>query len=111
MTKHVDLTELNNVADGDKDFMKETISLLVNEIPADLNNINRYVAAKDEVALKQLIHKMKSSFMLIGMKEVWPLIDTIERSHSQDEVFAAVPAFVKICSESVEELQIMQNVI
>jgi HPt (histidine-containing phosphotransfer) domain-containing protein len=105
MSKHVDLTELNKVADGDQDFMKETIALLLEEIPENIKNINEYVAANDIISLKKIIHKMKSSFMLIGMKDLWPIIGTIEKSTSPDAILAQVPEFIRICSEAVEELK------
>jgi HPt (histidine-containing phosphotransfer) domain-containing protein len=105
MTKHIDLTELNKVADGDQEFMKETIALLLQEIPENINHINQYVTNNDFVSLKKIIHKMKSSFMLIGMKELWPIVGTIEKSDSTDEILQQIPAYIKICHESVEELK------
>lgn len=107
MTNHVDLTELNKVADGDQEFMKETIALLVVEIPENLKNINEYVNANDIISLKKIVHKMKSSFMLIGMKELWPIIGIIEKSDSNDTILQQIPQFVKICSESIDELKAM----
>ncbi len=111
MTNHVDLTELDKVADGDKEFMQETLTLLVDEIPENLKNISTYVADNDIVSLKKIVHKMKSSFMLIGMKELWPIIQMIEKSSSNEDILNQVPAFVKICTESVEELKSMRDVI
>jgi HPt (histidine-containing phosphotransfer) domain-containing protein len=105
MTKHVDLTELNKVADGDEEFMKETISLLLVEIPENLKNINEYVSNNDIVSLKKIVHKMKSSFMLIGMKELWPVIGVIEKSDSPETILGQVPEFVTICQEAIEELK------
>ncbi len=105
MTNHIDLTELNKVADGDQEFMQETIALLLEEIPENLKNIDVYVSNKDIIALKKIIHKMKSSFMLIGMKELWPIISSIEKSDSQETILEQVPAFVRICRESMEELK------
>ncbi len=105
MTKHIDLTELDKVADGDKEFMKETITLLLQEIPENVVHINQYVTSNDLISLKKLVHKMKSSFMLIGMKELWPVIETIEKSESTDVIREQIPVFVRICEESVEELK------
>jgi HPt (histidine-containing phosphotransfer) domain-containing protein len=105
MTNHVDLTELNKVADGDQEFMQETIALLVEEIPENIRNINEYVKNRDIVSLKKIVHKMKSSFMLIGMKQLWPIISLIEKSDSEDAILAQVPEFVRICSESMDELR------
>ncbi len=105
MSTHIDLTELNKVADGDQDFMKETVALLLEEIPENIKNINQYVETNDIVALKKIVHKMKSSFMLIGMKEIWPLIHTMERSDSPTEIVAQTPDFIRICSEAIEELK------
>lgn len=104
MSNHIDLTELNKVADGDQEFMQETIALLLHEIPENVENINQFVTNKDFSSLKKLIHKMKSSFMLIGMKEIWPIIETIEKSDSPEVIFQQIPAFLKICRESLDEL-------
>jgi HPt (histidine-containing phosphotransfer) domain-containing protein len=111
MSSHIDLTELNKVADGDQEFMQETLTLLVQEIPDNLQLIKEYVTNNDLGSLKKLVHKMKSSVMLIGMKDLWPVINTIEKSDSLELVMEQVPAFVRICEESVEELKIMQNII
>jgi HPt (histidine-containing phosphotransfer) domain-containing protein len=105
MTNHIDLTELNKVADGDQEFMKETITLLLQEIPENIEHINQYVTNNDLVSLKKIVHKMKSSFMLIGMRELWPIVGIIEKSDSPEEILQQVPAYVKICRESVDELK------
>jgi HPt (histidine-containing phosphotransfer) domain-containing protein len=105
MTKHIDLTELNKVADGDEEFMKETIALLLQEIPENIDHIDSYVTNSDMVSLKKLVHKMKSSFMLIGMKELWPVIGTIEKADTPEVIKQQIPEFVRICRESVEELK------
>jgi len=111
MNNHIDLAELNKVADGDEQFMKETVALLIDEIPENLNNISQYVTNRDVVALKKLVHKMKSSFMLIGMKELWPVISVIEKSESTDVILEKIPEFVRICKEAVEELKTIQNTV
>ncbi|HTB32692.1 MAG TPA: hypothetical protein VK808_11730 [Bacteroidia bacterium] len=105
MSNHIDLTELNKVADGDQEFMKETMELLMQEIPDNLKHINDYVTNNDIVSLKKIVHKMKSSFMLIGMKDLWPVISTIEKSDSPEVIMGQVPEFIRICTESIEELK------
>ena len=109
MSKHIDLTELSKVAEGDQDFMNETISILLEEVPTNLNHINEYVKNDDIPSLKKIVHKMKSSFMLIGMADAWPLIHTIEKSDSKDAILAEVPKFITICNEALDELRTIHS--
>ena len=109
MNKHIDLSELTKVADNDEEFIKEIIAILLQEIPENLKNIELYVLNEDIASLKKLIHKMKSSFMLVGMKALSPIADAIGKSISSDTVIELVPEYVRICKESLEELHTIQN--
>lgn len=108
MSNHVDLSELSKVADGDQDFMNETLAILLEEVPTNLHNISEYVKNDDIPSLKKIVHKMKSSFMLIGMADVWPIIHTIEKSDSKETILGEVPKFLSICNEALEELKAIQ---
>ena len=109
MKKHIDLTELNKVAEGDQEFVRETITILVEEIPVNIESINEFARTEDIDSLKKIIHKMKSSFMLIGMIELWPIVETIEKSDSKEVILPQIPAYIQICTEAVQELLNIQN--
>src|ERR1700729_2282397 len=109
MNTHIDLSELTKVADNDEEFIKEIIVILLQEIPENLNSIEFFVMNKDIASLKKLIHKMKSSFMLVGMKELSPIANAIGKSISTGSILELIPEYVRICKESLGELQAIQN--
>src|ERR1700722_5183158 len=100
MTTHIDISELTKMADSDKNFIREVIEILVLEIPENIKNIELYVLNGDIASLKKLIHKMKSSFMLVGIKALSPIAENIGKSISSEVIFGLVPEYVKICEES-----------
>jgi HPt (histidine-containing phosphotransfer) domain-containing protein len=109
MTTHIDLSELTKIADNDAEFVKEIIAILMQEIPENLKNIELYILNEDIISLKKLIHKMKSSFMLVGMKALSPIAENIGKSISAEIIIELVPEYVKICKESLAELLAIQN--
>lgn len=104
-TIKIDLTELNNIADGDDEFKKTAISILLSEIPESINSISQYASEKDMLAVQKTVHKMRSSFMYIGVKGLLPVINSIERPESPENVWEQVPELVKICNEAVAQLR------
>jgi HPt (histidine-containing phosphotransfer) domain-containing protein len=109
MTTHIDLSELTKMSDGDEEFIKEVIEILVLEVPENLKNIELYVLNEDITSLKKLIHKMKSSFMLVGMKALSPIAENIGKSTSTETIIGLVPQYVEICKKSLAELLVIQN--
>lgn len=119
MNKHqyIDLDYINKLADGDTGFIIEMINdykLMIPEYIADLNN-----AASDRNAdeVKFYAHKLASSFMIMGAKQLNEIVVKIEHnikgSMTMDELFVELKkmneVFMKVLGELEEELNLLRT--
>ena len=105
----IDLNYLSDLAEGDVSFIAEMIQLYVTRVPNDISKLEISIGSSDWKTVRATAHQMKSSFNHIGLKDIVPLIQSIEDSsnHLTDldkipEKFAKVK---QICTQAVEELK------
>lgn len=63
------LDKLNEMADGDTDFINSVISVFLNEVPDDLMGLEKALEKKDHEQVYQLAHKIKPNVDLLGMEQ------------------------------------------
>jgi HPt (histidine-containing phosphotransfer) domain-containing protein len=76
----LDLTFLQEIADGSNEFMVETIEMFLQQTPTSLQDINNAIAIADWAAAGGAAHKMKSTLGFFGMLNSQALIQKIETS-------------------------------
>lgn len=65
--KHVDLTYINEISNGDKVFVNELIDIFISQV-AEFNALFiKHYSVKDWDKLAKLAHKAKSSILSLGM--------------------------------------------
>lgn len=72
------LEKVNELADGDEDFIQSVIGVFVEETPDDLNDLKKAVDDKVFERIYQCAHKIKSNVALFSMEEARDLILKIE---------------------------------
>jgi HPt (histidine-containing phosphotransfer) domain-containing protein len=73
-----DLTFLEEIADGNKDFLIESIEMFLVQTPEIIDNIYKAITAKDWVTTASLAHKIKSNLGFFGMDRIKGEIQEIE---------------------------------
>ncbi len=63
------LDKLNEMADGDNDFINSVISVFLEEVPTDLEMLEQAIEKKDYPNVYQLAHKIKPNVDLLGMEQ------------------------------------------
>ncbi|WP_396637240.1 Hpt domain-containing protein [Maribacter sp. R77961] len=63
------LDKLNEMADGDKDFIESVISVFLEEVPVDLEALEIALKEKNHESVYQLAHKIKPNVDLLGMEQ------------------------------------------
>lgn len=63
------LDKLNEMADGDQDFIVSVISTFLEEVPTDLAALEVAIAADDYENVYKLAHKIKPNVDLLGMEQ------------------------------------------
>jgi HPt (histidine-containing phosphotransfer) domain-containing protein len=63
------LDKLNEMADGDDEFINSVIAVFLDEVPADLEMLEQAIEKKDYSNVYQLAHKIKPNVDLLGMEQ------------------------------------------
>lgn len=79
MTK-IDLTYLESIASGDKNFIKEMLEMFSNSTYPEINNIELYQSNKNWEMLGKTAHKIKAPIQIIGQTETYNLILKLENN-------------------------------
>jgi PAS domain S-box-containing protein len=107
--KYTDLTYLKKLSKGDDDFVKQMISIFINQTPTAIQKMEADLSNKDWASLRAVAHKMKPSFSFVGVTSLQEKIETIEDNAAQGtnpSLIADLIAQVKEVSlKAVAELQ------
>ena len=95
--KSIDLTLLNNRAEGDKEYLKEIFETYITEMPKYLDELNQYIDSRNWPEIGNQAHKMKSPIALVGAFELRQLLEKIEKEANIESSRAAlVELFEKV---------------
>ncbi|RYD81545.1 MAG: Hpt domain-containing protein [Sphingobacteriales bacterium] len=105
----IDLTYLNDLADGNFDFVEEMINLFLNSVPQSATDLNAAIDAGDWDKVKAIAHRIKPSFGFIGAKDAQDWLGQMEKNaieapdrSFQNKLFQQVNQTLAQC---VQELQ------
>jgi HPt (histidine-containing phosphotransfer) domain-containing protein len=73
-----DLTELQKIASGDKDFVVQMLRLFIKDTQQNLLNIQDWLELGDFQAIRDVMHKMKPSVKILRLSEAYELIIQLE---------------------------------
>lgn len=73
-----DLSFLEEIADGNKEFLVESIDMFLVQTPEIFGHISQAIAAKDWVTTASLAHKVKSNLGFFGMDRIKNEMQEIE---------------------------------
>ncbi|MGI4750923.1 MAG: Hpt domain-containing protein [Janthinobacterium lividum] len=65
-----DLSFLEEIADGNKEFLIESIDMFLVQTPEIFSSISQAIATKDWVTTASLAHKVKSNLGFFGMDRI-----------------------------------------
>ena len=63
------LDKINELADGDEEFIHSVVSVFLDEVPEDLAQLEVAVNQKNYPSIYQLAHKIKPNVDLLGMEQ------------------------------------------
>jgi len=73
-----DLSFLEEIADGNKEFMIESIDMFLVQTPEIFNNLTQSISARDWATTSALAHKVKSNLGFFGMQRIKDEMQEIE---------------------------------
>lgn len=114
MGQLTDLTYLNNFSGGDKDFVKEMITLFVESVPEELKKLQEAIRQQDWQKAYMILHPLKTNINFMGIASIKEKVLKAEQLAKHKQETASIPELVeeinKVCLEAVTELrQNLQN--
>lgn len=76
----IDLSYLEEIANGNTDFIVEMIDLFLQQAPESLEGISDRISKKEWLMAGNLAHKLKPTFAMIGVLAGSKLAERIEKS-------------------------------
>ena len=103
------LDKVNEMAEGDQDFITSVISVFLEEVPTDLEGLEKAIEARDYENVYKLAHKIKPNVDLLGMEQTRATALEIEtlgkNTTSIDEIEKKFPLLKKDVLQVVSELK------
>ena len=91
-----DLSYLEEIADGDREFIRRIVSLFLHSVPTVVKDLEQHNAYKDYKGLILDCHRLKSSYQMVGMKQAEEMIGIIDNQCRNNE---NKPDFAKAITE------------
>ncbi|WP_149277566.1 Hpt domain-containing protein [Pareuzebyella sediminis] len=103
------LDKINEMADGDEDFINSVISVFLDEVPEDLKELEQALAQKNHEQVYKLAHKIKPNVDLLGMEQTRERalqIETLGKNEANmAEIQEIFPTLKKDINQVVAELK------
>ena len=103
------LDKINEMADGDEEFINSVISVFLEEVPDDLKGLEVALEEKNYEQVYQLAHKIKPNVDLLGMEQTRTAaleIETLGKSEANmNEIRKIFPILKKDIHQVVSELK------
>lgn len=112
--KEKNISFLNEItSENDFEFFKEMLDVYLQEIPKNISMIKQSVLQKDAEQLKFYVHKIKGTFLTLGITEfmnhIKILQDAAINNNIDDEVFKTFTDFSAKTETILEEISILKE--
>ena len=104
------LDKINEMAEGDTDFIESVIAVFLDEVPQDLKNLEAAIESKDYEKVYKLAHKIKPNVDLLGMEQTRAValeIETLGKTPGNNgpAIMAKFPLLKKDVLQVITELK------
>lgn len=79
----VDLTFLNEISDGDQDFITDVLRTFLEEMPKDMAQLRASINNQSAVEIGRVAHKTKSTLQTLGLHDLKELAYSLEQRAKQ----------------------------
>ena len=103
------LDKINEMAEGDQDFINSVVSVFLEEVPEDLSALETALEENNYQMVYRLAHKIKPNVDLLGMEQTRAAaleIETLGKSESNmEEIKRIFPSLKNDIHQVVSELK------
>ncbi len=98
------LDKINEMAEGDTDFILSVISVFLEEVPEDLETLETAIANKDFNQIYKMAHKIKPNVDLLGMEQTRANALEIETLGKAEGNFEDIQTKFPLLKKDVEQV-------
>lgn len=98
------LDKLNELADGDREFINSVVSVFLDEVPEDLSLLEIAITKQDYPSIYQLAHKIKPNVDLLGMEQTRAAALEIENLGKKENTAAEIDAIFPILKKDIHQV-------
>lgn len=98
------LDKINEMADGDNDFIKSVISVFLEEVPQDLESLEQALEEGNYQQVYQLAHKIKPNVDLLGMEQTRAAALEIETLGKSDANMAEIKNIFPVLKTDIAQV-------
>jgi PAS domain S-box-containing protein len=107
--KYINLAYLQELAEGDMDFVADILSMFMEQTPENIRNLQQLAAAHSWQQVKALAHKMKSSVVMIGNKQLEEIFTNLQLEALSDQAAVKIPPLIdqatEICAGAIAAIK------
>jgi HPt (histidine-containing phosphotransfer) domain-containing protein len=96
--------KINEMAEGDEEFVHSVISVFLEEVPDDLQQLEIALEAKDFEQVYKLAHKIKPNVDLLGMEQTRAAALEIETLGKNEANFAEIKKIFPILKKDIAQV-------
>ncbi|MEM1325574.1 MAG: Hpt domain-containing protein [Bacteroidota bacterium] len=112
-TRHINLSYLLLMADGDLPMQKLMLSMLLDEMPAQLEKMNLAFEQTDWHTLRRLSHKMKTTLSFVGNHELiladHELVEELKTTQNEALIAECLHRLNELMPIALEELKMVNE--
>ncbi|MGB6153371.1 MAG: Hpt domain-containing protein [Pricia sp.] len=98
------LDKINEMAEGDEDFINSVISVFLEEVPQDLEGLERALNEKNHEQAYQFAHKIKPNVDLLGMEQTRATALEIETLGKQGADISRMVELFEILKKDIHQV-------
>lgn len=98
------LDKINEMAEGDNDFINSVISVFLEEVPQDLEGLEKALETGNYEQVYQLAHKIKPNVDLLGMEQTRAAALEIETLGKSEANMAQIQNVFPVLKKDIEQV-------
>jgi HPt (histidine-containing phosphotransfer) domain-containing protein len=98
------LDKINEMAEGDQDFINSVISVFLEEVPEDLEALEQALLDKNHDQVYKLAHKIKPNVDLLGMEQTRAVALELETLGKQEANMAEMEKRFPILKTDINQV-------
>ena len=111
--KYINLSYLNEISNGNTDFINELIDMFFLQVPEYQKLLQEYFEKKDWHSLGRTAHKAKSAILMMGMNNLSRDLKNLEENAKDakniNEYSEIIAKFVRDSNTAIKELKEIQK--